>query len=138
MPKGLFAWRNSPVCGGVSRGPVEAAAAQHVRVHVEDGLACLRAGVEHDPVARLGDALVDGDLVGLADDLGEQLGVGRGQLPAVGWWSRGMTSTCVGACGLMSRNATVPADSRTIFAGTSPETILQNRQSVICLPRRGR
>src|SRR5699024_5571532 len=47
-----------------------------------------------------------------------------------GWWSRGTTSTCVGACGLMSRKAMVRSPSRTISAGTSPLTILQKRQSV--------
>src|SRR5690606_7388196 len=40
-----------------------------------------------------------------------------------------MISTCVGACGLMSRKATVRSPSRTISASTSPVTILQNKQS---------
>src|SRR6266699_6951244 len=35
----------------------------------------------------------------------------------------------MGACGLMSRNASVRSDSATRVAGTSPATILQNRQS---------
>jgi hypothetical protein len=42
---------------------------------------------------------------------------------------RGTTNTCVGACGLMSRNATDRSDSATMSAGMAPATILQNRQS---------
>ncbi len=46
------------------------------------------------------------------------------------WWcSLGTTRTCVGACGLMSRKATVVSVSATTVAGISPATIRQNRQS---------
>src|SRR5688572_8259692 len=41
-----------------------------------------------------------------------------------------MTTTCVGAWGLRSRNASVVSVSCTTSAGMSPATILQNRQSV--------
>src|SRR3954451_9366521 len=50
-------------------------------------------------------------------------------------WRRGATSTCVGAPGLTSRKAYVPSDDATSSDGTSPATILQNRQSFIG-PRR--
>src|SRR4051812_28778257 len=43
--------------------------------------------------------------------------------------TRGITSTCVGAVGLMSRNANVPSVSGTTSAGMSPARILQNGQS---------
>ena len=33
-------------------------------------------------------------------------GSASARLPMSGWCTRGMTSTCVGACGLTSRNAT--------------------------------
>ena len=39
------------------------------------------------------------------------------------WWARGITRTCVGACGLMSRNATVRSSARTTSAGISPAMI---------------
>src|SRR5882757_9440020 len=45
-----------------------------------------------------------------------------------------MTRTCVGACGFMSRKATVVSVCRTIVAGISPVTILQNRQSACGSP----
>src|SRR4051812_20445143 len=45
-----------------------------------------------------------------------------------------MTSTCVGACGLMSRNASALSVSRTTSAGISLATILQKRQSVTRAP----
>ncbi len=47
---------------------------------------------------------------------------------------RGMTSTCVGAWGFTSSNATVSASSWTIFAGSFFSTILQKRQSAIGSP----
>src|SRR3954447_4958234 len=50
--------------------------------------------------------------------------------PRLRWCSLGMTSTCVGACGLMSRKARVRSVSRTTSGGISPRTILQNRQSL--------
>ena len=56
---------------------------------------------------------------------------------ASGWCALGMTSTWVGACGLMSRKATVVSVSRTTSAGTSPATILQNRQSACGSPATG-
>src|SRR5437764_3453775 len=45
--------------------------------------------------------------------------------------SRGITSTCVGAAGLMSRNAYVRSVASTFVDGTSPATIRQNRQPLI-------
>src|SRR5450759_3455519 len=47
-----------------------------------------------------------------------------------GWCSLGITSTWVGACGSMSRNAIVVAVSWMMSAGISRATILQNRQSL--------
>ena len=44
-------------------------------------------------------------------------------------WRRGTTSTCVGAPGWMSRKAYVVSVDATSSHGTSPATILQNRQS---------
>ena len=51
---------------------------------------------------------------------------------AFGWCSRGTTSTWVGACALMSRNATVRSVVCTTSPGISPATILQNKQSSTC------
>src|SRR5690606_6518663 len=45
----------------------------------------------------------------------------------------GTTSTCVGACGWMSRNASTSSVSRTTSGAISPRTILQNRQSFMSL-----
>src|ERR1700748_3473542 len=45
-------------------------------------------------------------------------------------WRLGMTSTCTGACGLMSAKASVSSSSCTRVAGMAPETILQKRQSI--------
>src|SRR5262249_16273850 len=45
-----------------------------------------------------------------------------------GMCSRGTTSTCVGACGSRSSNATARSFSNTNFAGSSRATILQKRQ----------
>src|SRR5450759_2295550 len=47
-----------------------------------------------------------------------------------GWCSLGITSTWVGACGSMSRNASVVAVSWMMSAGISRATILQNKQSL--------
>ena len=44
--------------------------------------------------------------------------------------SVGMTRMWVGACGLMSRNATTRSSRWTTSAGISPATILQKRQSI--------
>src|SRR5262249_3474437 len=43
----------------------------------------------------------------------------------------GMTSTCVGACGLISSNARVCSSSYTFFDGTSPRIMRQNKQSAM-------
>ena len=43
-----------------------------MRVHVPDRLTTFAAGVEHDPVAAAADALGNGDLVRLPDELVEQ------------------------------------------------------------------
>src|SRR3989440_4492974 len=43
-------------------------------------------------------------------------------------WSVGITSTCVGAWGFKSRNASIPSPRFTTVAGTSPAAILQNTQ----------
>ena len=48
----------------------------------------------------------------------------------VAWCSLGITSTCVGACGLMSRKARTRSVSWTTSAGISPATMRQNRQSL--------
>src|SRR5262245_13872993 len=45
--------------------------------------------------------------------------------------SFGISSTCVGACGSMSRNASTSPVSSTLSQGISPFTILQNRQSAM-------
>src|SRR5258708_1138475 len=63
----------------LARRPPQVAAAQYVGVHVEDGLTGLRAGVEHHPVAGLGDALGGGDLVCLEQQRGQEFRVGGGQ-----------------------------------------------------------
>ena len=42
--------------------------------------------------------------------------------------SFGMIRMCVGARGVMSRNASTRSDSRTTVAAISPATMLQNRQ----------
>src|SRR5262245_8489449 len=49
-------------------------------------------------------------------------------------WRLGITSTCVGACGLMSSNASSCSSSKTILPGTSRRTILQKRQSAMSGP----
>src|SRR3712207_6735843 len=48
----------------------------------------------------------------------------------VAWCALGITSTCVGACGLMSRKASTRSVRCTTSAGTSPATMRQKRQSV--------
>src|SRR5687768_14728123 len=50
--------------------------------------------------------------------------------PTVAWCCLGITSTWVGACGLMSRKASTRSVSWTTSAGISPATMRQNRQSV--------
>src|SRR4051812_7009435 len=45
--------------------------------------------------------------------------------------SFGTTTTCVGACGAMSRKASTRSVSSTVVEGTSPATIAQNRQSLM-------
>src|SRR5438105_3949955 len=45
-------------------------------------------------------------------------------------WFVGMIRMCVGACGLMSRNATTVSVRCTTSASTSPDPILQKRQSL--------
>ena len=63
--------------GATSAGwPRHRAAAQDVGVHVGDGLAPMRAGVEYDPVAGVRDALGYGYPVGMRDEIGEQSVVG--------------------------------------------------------------
>jgi len=48
-------------------------------VHMPDRLPSFGTGVEHDPVPAVGDALRDGDLVRLGDELVEQAVTGAGQ-----------------------------------------------------------
>src|SRR5690349_13729751 len=52
---------------------------ENVQVSVEDGLPGVGAGVEHQPVTRLGDALGGGHRGGAGDHLGQQTGVRGGQ-----------------------------------------------------------
>jgi hypothetical protein len=53
--------------------PAHRSAAQDVGVDVSDGLAGLWAGIEDHAVATVRDALADSDLVGMRDNVGEQI-----------------------------------------------------------------
>src|SRR5580693_6763708 len=61
------------------RRPCHGPAAEHMGVHMPDRLSRSGTGVEHDPVSAVGDALGDGDLVRLGDELVEQAVTGAGQ-----------------------------------------------------------
>ncbi len=56
---------------------------EEVRVHVPDRLPGFRAGVKHDSVAAVGDALSDGYVPGVGHKVGQQASVGRGELGQV-------------------------------------------------------
>ena len=88
--------------------PAHRPAAEHVQVRVEHGLVGGGAGVEHQAVA-LAEALLLGDRGRGLDEVDQLGGAAAASAAAFGSWRRGMTSTCVGACGSMSRNATVVA-----------------------------
>lgn len=53
-------------------------------MHVPDRLAGVGAGVDDDPVSVPGDALGDRHLMRVSDDLGQQAGIGRGQVRQTG------------------------------------------------------
>ena len=81
--------------------PLQAAATEHVGVHVVHGLAGVRAGVEHDPVPAVGHPLVRRDLVRQRGQLLE--------LAAAGRRDRGQVAGPVRAAvipGLVGRNPT--------------------------------
>ena len=96
-------------------------------MRVEHRLPDALAGVEDQPVVL--DPVGRRDSGGDLDQVGQGSGSAAAAPAAFGWWLRGITSTCVGACGLMSRNATARSVDSTTSAGMSPATILQNRQS---------
>ncbi len=98
-------------------------------MHVEHRLPGRGAGVEHDAVA--GQLLLFGDRrrSPAASSASSDSSTAARSPRRSGGAARGMTSTWFGACGLMSRKVSVRSVSRTTVAGTSPETIRQNRQS---------
>jgi hypothetical protein len=71
------------------------------------------AGVEHQPVAGLGHALGPRDLARRRQHRPARAGSASASAAACGWWARGTTTTCVLACGSMSRKANVDSVSCT-------------------------
>ena len=111
-------------------------------MRVEDGLAGAAAGVEDDAVAV--QLLLVGD--GLASRAARPRrvpGSAAARAAASVWCALGITRTCVGACGLMSRKATVVSVSRTIVAGIVPchdlaeQTVVLRLPAMHCLPATG-
>ena len=90
----------------LSRRPAERASGQHVKMDVEDRLASFAIRIEHRAKSTIGVAAVLRQRGGAPDHLPDQrIVIGR----QIVRWSEmcdlGITSTCSGACGLMSSMA---------------------------------
>jgi hypothetical protein len=101
------------------------ASAEYVHVQMEDGLAAVGICVDHRAIARLRDVLLPRDVA--ADNAPSCAEFVTRSSDAT--CSRVTITTCTGACGLMSRNATQCSSSNTIVAGISRRTIRQKMQS---------
>ena len=113
-------------CVASGKRTLSEGAREHVRVRVEHGLPGELAGVEHEAEVAVG-ALAR-DRPRRLHHLGQQVRVARPRARrrrgSAGVF--GTTSTCMGACGLMSVNAMMRSFSSTISAGISRATIFSN------------
>ena len=101
-----------------------------MQVDVEDRLTRVGIAVEHGPVASLVVACsraIDAARLTISPTIASSA---SDRSLSVATWRRGTISTCIGACGLMSWKATRCSSLKTILAGMSPATSLQNRQSL--------
>ncbi len=120
----------------LSRRPVHAAAAQEMDVQVEDGLA--RTALVLTTVRYPSVTIPSWRATSAANSIMSPSSPGSRASSSVATCSRGTISTCVGACGLMSRNATHRASRPRSSPGSPRARCGRTDSHLAWIPRRAR